>query len=755
MTRRVMLLVPSLGIGGAERVMVLLARGLARADADVILVALDGSGPLREDLDRLDPDGTRPKVAFRDLGHRRARSALPSIVRTVRELRPDVLVSSQTHLTALLVLARPLLGRLRLVAREPMRWTGGPEEPVPVRLLRRVTQRRTDLLLASSTAMRDELEALLQRPVAVLPNPVDEDMLRARAAASVRPPGPGRRFVYVGRLAAGKGLEDLLEAFAAETDTGDTLVVVGDGPLRGALRSQVTRLRIGARVQLLGMMSDPAPVLAGADVVVVPSRSEGMPNVALEALAVGTPVLATTDLSALADLVEAAPDGAVRLVPRAQLGRALARTGPQPVGPRPSLLPAEHRVAGVVTRLLGLIDHGPGTPGTTRPLRILLPILAPYPSTIASSVQSANMAQAFAELGHDVLLVAANPDPTLESLGDAADPDTLYGFAPRFRARVLSPRERRGQSYVNAIRLARLARQSRPDLVLSRDLRGCLLLALQGIPTLYEVHSLTSVAGPQERFVIGRLLRLPGFRGFVVISQALAADLTAQLGIPPDRMLVAHDAVRFRDQAPPRPHGAGGTLRVGYVGSLFAGRGVERLVEIARSEPWLELHLVGGPEESAAVWRTRTGGGVDGRVIVHGLVTPARARELQEEMDVLVAPFERRVTTDSGVDTSRWMSPMKVFEYMAAGRPIVISDLPVLREVLRPDVDALMVPPEDTGALRHALERLRDDPALGERLAASAAARARREFTWEGRARMLLDRALTSERPEVAAPQGA
>jgi glycosyltransferase involved in cell wall biosynthesis len=107
---------------------------------------------------------------------------------------------------------------------------------------------------------------------------------------------------------------------------------------------------------------------------------------------------------------------------------------------------------------------------------------------------------------------------------------------------------------------------------------------------------------------------------------------------------------------------------------------------------------------------------------------------------VLVAPFARRVETDSGVDTSRWMSPMKVFEYMASGRPIVISDLPVLREVLRPDVDALMVEPEDPDALIAALEQLRDDPDLGARLAASALERVRSEFTWELRARRILAR---------------
>jgi glycosyltransferase involved in cell wall biosynthesis len=70
----------------------------------------------------------------------------------------------------------------------------------------------------------------------------------------------------------------------------------------------------------------------------------------------------------------------------------------------------------------------------------------------------------------------------------------------------------------------------------------------------------------------------------------------------------------------------------------------------------------------------------------------------------------------------------------------VISDLPVLREVLRPDVDALMVGPEDADALLGALVQLRDDPELGARLAASALERARTEFTWEIRARHIVER---------------
>jgi len=378
-------------------------------------------------------------------------------------------------------------------------------------------------------------------------------------------------------------------------------------------------------------------------------------------------------------------------------------------------------------------------------MRILFPTLARFPSDEAPAVQVANMAQAFAELGHAVTLVApAGNGGTPEA--DRIDRQALqqrFGFAPAFRTVRLSRRVHRGQSYLHAIRLALLSRRSAPDLVFSRNLRACLLPALLGIPTVFEAHTLTALEGRQDRWVLRRLALTSGFRGIVAVSQGLAGDLVEVLGLDRDRLHVAHDAVRLGPVEPPAaaPRSSGSPLRVGYTGSLFAGRGIDLLLEVAGRCPWLELHLVGGPADRAAtVEAGLRRSGAPGRVVVHGPVSPSEARRLQGDFDVLVAPFGRTVLTDSGVDSSRWMSPMKVFEYMGSGRPMVISDLPVLREVLRPDVDALMVPPEDAEALIAALRRLADDPALGARLAASALERAHSEFTWEQRAKRILER---------------
>jgi glycosyltransferase involved in cell wall biosynthesis len=340
---RFLLVLPSLRVGGAERVVVLLARELARRGSEVTLVAIDGRGTLGAELDG--PD-------LIDLGYHRALPALPALVRTIRAQRPVVVLSSQTHVNTLLALTRRSLGGARLVVREPATWVAGPLERASVRVLRRLVHRRTDLVLASSEEMREQLVGLIRRPIAVLPNPVDVDVLRARAVGAVRVPGTGRRFVCVGRLAEGKGIDDLLVAFATHAEETDHLSLVGDGPLRNHIDATLARLRLENRVCLTGLLTDPIPLIAGADALVLPSYSEGMPNVVLEALAVGTPVVATTDLVTLRDLARRTPIGSLRLVDRAALGAALSAVPVLEVAPRPTLLPDENRVERVVDLLL-------------------------------------------------------------------------------------------------------------------------------------------------------------------------------------------------------------------------------------------------------------------------------------------------------------------------------------------------------------------------------------------------------------------
>ena len=352
------------------------------------------------------------------------------------------------------------------------------------------------------------------------------------------------------------------------------------------------------------------------------------------------------------------------------------------------------------------------------------------------------MAQAFTELGHEVTVFCGPGDDVTADMDDME----VFGFAPDFRTHVPSRRVHRGQSYLHAVRVARMVVRDPYGLVYSRSLRSCLLPALRGVPTVYEAHTLGVVTGRQDRAVLERLLRAPGFRGIVAISTPLADDLAKRCAVDPSRILVAHDAVRAPDVAPTVRHAGQDRFTVGYTGSLFPGKGAENLLRIAADCPWADFVIVGGPADRARALALECDQRGLENVRVLEPIGPSASRRLQQSCDVLVAPFSRRVESDSGDDIARWTSPMKIFEYMVSGRPMVVSDLPVLREVLRPDVDALIVPPEDPDALIAALTLLREDASLGERLAASASERALAEHTWLVRA----DRILRRFVPEAA-----
>ena len=383
----------------------------------------------------------------------------------------------------------------------------------------------------------------------------------------------------------------------------------------------------------------------------------------------------------------------------------------------------------------------PGARGPTAPnlqeMRILVSTLTPYPSGTAHAVHITATAQGLVEAGHQVALVSAQTGPGWPAGADA--PDTS-GFA----VRTLADRDHRGQSLVNGVRLTRIARATRPDVAFADDARSGLALALVGVPVIVEFHSMQFHASRLGREALRALLRRRELRGLVTISGALRDDVAGAADVAVERIHVLPEAARPRtdDELAARPprwlHDAmrSGALQVGYTGSLYEGRGVELLRSIAERLPDVDVHVLGGPDSEADALRSHPDRPTN--LHVHGLRPVADAERVQAAMDVLLAPYAHSVATPGGVDTSRWMSPMKVFEYLAAGRAMVCSDLPVLREVLVHEETALLVEPDDVDAWVAAVARLRDDVVLRERMGAHGRAVHAERFTWEERSRRLV-----------------
>jgi glycosyltransferase involved in cell wall biosynthesis len=212
--------------------------------------------------------------------------------------------------------------------------------------------------------------------------------------------------------------------------------------------------------------------------------------------------------------------------------------------------------------------------------------------------------------------------------------------------------------------------------------------------------------------------------------------------------------------APPSalPPRAPGPPEIVYAGQLYPWKGVDVLLAAVARLPGQHLTIMGGRSPDArddpdlASCRAIAARlGLGSRVAFGGFVPYGEVRSRLAGAGAAVLPLPDRLM-------SRYFtSPLKLFDYMAAGVPIVASDLPAVREVLTDGEDALLVPPGDPGVLAGALERLLTDHELGERLRQRAFAEVSR-YTWDRRAERIIRAVMdvvATELPIVDGPAGA
>ena len=172
-----------------------------------------------------------------------------------------------------------------------------------------------------------------------------------------------------------------------------------------------------------------------------------------------------------------------------------------------------------------------------------------------------------------------------------------------------------------------------------------------------------------------------------------------------------------------------------YTGHLYQGRGIELIISLAkRMKDYLFL-IVGGGENDIMRYRDQTVGVSNLRF--EGFQSPSKVFLYLRAADVLMMPYGNRVQVSGGGDVSSFFSPIKMFEYMAAGRPILASRLSVLQEVLHDDSNALLLPYDEPQRWCDALIRLKNDSDFGERLASQAHSDVA-QYTWKNRAERLL-----------------
>ena len=360
------------------------------------------------------------------------------------------------------------------------------------------------------------------------------------------------------------------------------------------------------------------------------------------------------------------------------------------------------------------------------------------PSTTANSIQVMKACQALAQSGHTVHLLVpriGQPDASSQSWPRLAE---HYGLETPFAIEWLaaSPRWKRWDFCLAAVRRARTLSA---DSVYVWPLQAAVFANIFHFPVLLELH------GPPEgklgRHLFGDYLRLGGKKRYLPITQALATILeqTYRRKFKPGEVVISPNGVdveRYKNL--PLSHAARQALgfpeafSAGYTGHLYPGRGMSLLVELARRFPAYQFVWVGGHPKDVEYWKTQLAGQNVRNVTLTGFVENSRLPLYQAAMDVLLMPYEREISGSGGGNSADYCSPMKMFEYMACGRAIVSSDLPVIKEVLN-QTNAVLCSPEDIQAWAQALDSLSVDGARRAELG-RCALKDVGQYTWLKRA---------------------
>lgn len=369
-------------------------------------------------------------------------------------------------------------------------------------------------------------------------------------------------------------------------------------------------------------------------------------------------------------------------------------------------------------------------------MKIMYLASSAVPTQAANSVHVVKMANAYAGLGHDVILVAPEYGRVDSSPCSDDALNTYYGVNNKFRFKK-TRKFLSGRLCIipHLLQVLFLAFQFNPDVVHARCIYSALLLNFFGFRVLCERHDVVpSKSLSQKAFKF--TAKMKPFHRLVVVSQALKSFYVMEYGLNPEFVLVAPDA------ADPIAEGAtpalahSGRVMLGYTGHLYQGRGIDVIGKIAKEMPDAEFHIVGGLEEDIAFWRNEFS--ESRNIIFHGYIAPARVSSYIQSFDILLAPYQQKVSISGGGDTSKWMSPLKIFEYMSSGRAIICSDIPVLREVLRDEDNCLLCDPADFDQWKRAILRIVNDATLRQRITDNALSEFLEKYTWNARAQNIL-----------------
>lgn len=357
-----------------------------------------------------------------------------------------------------------------------------------------------------------------------------------------------------------------------------------------------------------------------------------------------------------------------------------------------------------------------------------------------------SLSDAFVKKGHEVHLISQNIKD------DRLDKRNLFKYYNIENSNLLKihicnlPRNGFLREFLYFIKITLLMNKNNFDMIYSRNIYASYMLSLFGYKTILELHS-----PPQKlaKFFFKKLISKQIIKCLITISNNLQKHIVKKYDLKSIPYKVIRDAAKIYKPSNLKLLKKKFKIKnksVGYIGGLFRGRGIDLIIDIASKCQNIYFYIIGGSDNEVKYWKNKK---LSKNIIFLGYLDHNLATKLSFLFDVLIAPYQEKVFVHGSslenisykneLETSKFMSPLKLFEYMATEKPIITSSMPVLREFLKNNHNCILCNPKKKDEWIKAIYKVNNNRNFKKYITQNALNDLKFKYSWNLRAENILN----------------
>ena len=361
------------------------------------------------------------------------------------------------------------------------------------------------------------------------------------------------------------------------------------------------------------------------------------------------------------------------------------------------------------------------------------------PSKTANSLQIMNMCNAFLKNGNNIILIA--PKRKHKKKINGINIQKFYGVQDSLKIKFLYYPNIVGGALIYSFLIFMYLLRNKADLIYGRFLLGCVISTQLDTKVIYEAHNESWHESFYSKYLLMYLSKKTNFSKLIVISSALKKAFLDLKIFRYSKIQVLHDgANKYENLKLPNISlkGSPGELNICYVGHLYPGKGMEIISKIVTGLKQHRFHIIGGFEEDINYWKNIT---KSDNIFFYGHLNHAHVQHYISLMDICLLPLQENIQSfgyndNQTMNIAKYTSPLKLFEYMAAKKLIIASDLSVIREILN-EKNSILVKCDDYSAWVKSIKKA-ENRGLRNKLSNVAESEFLKNYTWDIRANRAL-----------------